>query len=255
MNQYSLLFIFILSSTVRFPATTKIFSHFRTVQSIITYGFSWNPFFSFCRVCSPSIGIVEVGFVKLLKHSPSFLTDSTRSYSIVCFKIAFSTECGDALQTGTSLSTIHDTHTLPSSLRRHKHQAQLTIQTPSTTNNPNTRTLPSIAIKINDDIPKILCMQCSAVYFIFNSLVYVHINYKIDKKTSVNPYLYFNLWTDATRLVKGLACETTKEVVLVWNLQPVASSTIHSVSCHLAIPLFIGLLRNDDIIRAKLKGT
>ncbi len=37
-------------------------------------------------------------------------------------------------------------------------------------------------------------MQCSAVYFIFNSLVYVHINYKIDKKTSVNPYLYFNLY-------------------------------------------------------------
>ncbi len=45
---------------------------------------SWNPFFSLiCRVCSPFIGIVEVGFVKLLKHSPSFLTDSTRSYSIV----------------------------------------------------------------------------------------------------------------------------------------------------------------------------
>ncbi len=135
---------------------------------------------------------MEVGFVKLLKHSPSFfLTDSTRSYSIVfASKSPF-------LQNVAMLYKLVLAYLLfmiRTLCLRHYGQTQ----TPSTNtrpNNPNTHTLPSIAIKINDDIPKILCMQCSAVYFIFNSLVYVHINYKIDKKTSVNPYLYFNLWT------------------------------------------------------------
>ena len=119
-------------------------------------------------ICSPSIGIVEVGFVKLLKHSPSFLTDSTRSYSIVFASKSPFLQNVAILYKLVLAYQLFMIHTL---CLRHFWQTQtraLTIHT-------HTRTLPSIAIKINN-IPKILCMQCSAVYLTFSiHLSYVHI--------------------------------------------------------------------------------